>query len=177
MRFIGRFLHTHRQKTFNCSSNVFTFNAFSQRHSDVFANFFNFKKLSTWHAYWQFHQQAFWKKQQRNNIIFFCRESINVNNHIDVLISQFKGFYLVYSCENHAVLTTAQCTCAVQIILYVLRHVRHYIRHVRWTQQRQCFYQRLPTSFLLWSPYGIGQTIIFSCCGLFFFFLLLFFLA
>jgi len=22
---------------------------------------------------------------------------------------------------------------------------------------------------LLWSPYGIGQTIIFSCCGLFFF--------
>jgi len=28
---------------------------------------------------------------------------------------------------------------------------------------------------LLWSPYGIGQTIIFSCCGLFF--LLLFFLA
>jgi len=22
----------------------------------------------------------------------------------------------------------------------------------------------------LWSPYGIGQTIIFSCCGLFFFF-------
>jgi len=21
----------------------------------------------------------------------------------------------------------------------------------------------------LWSPYGIGQTIIFSCCGLFFF--------
>ena len=27
----------------------------------------------------------------------------------------------------------------------------------------------------LWSPYGIGQTIIFSCCGLFF--LLSFFLA
>jgi len=29
----------------------------------------------------------------------------------------------------------------------------------------------------LWSPYGIGQTIIFSYCGLFFFFLLLFSLA
>jgi len=32
----------------------------------------------------------------------------------------------------------------------------------------------------LWSPYGIGQTIIFSSCGFFFlsfFFLLLFFLA
>jgi len=29
---------------------------------------------------------------------------------------------------------------------------------------------------LLWSPYGIGQTIIFSCCGLFFFFFF-FFLA
>jgi len=28
-----------------------------------------------------------------------------------------------------------------------------------------------PTLVLLWSPYGIGQTIIFSCCGLFFFFL------
>ena len=27
------------------------------------------------------------------------------------------------------------------------------------------------TECLLWSPYGIGQTIIFSCCGLFFFFL------
>jgi len=25
--------------------------------------------------------------------------------------------------------------------------------------------------FYLWSPYGIGQTIIFSCCGLFFFLL------
>ena len=24
------------------------------------------------------------------------------------------------------------------------------------------------TITLLWSPYGIGQTIIFSCCGLFF---------
>jgi len=24
--------------------------------------------------------------------------------------------------------------------------------------------------YFLWSPYGIGQTIIFSCCGLFFFF-------
>jgi len=32
------------------------------------------------------------------------------------------------------------------------------------------------TTYLLWSPYGIGQTIIFSCCGLFFL-LLLFFLA
>ena len=28
---------------------------------------------------------------------------------------------------------------------------------------------------LLWSPYGIGQTIIFSCCGLFFLLLLLLF--
>jgi len=28
---------------------------------------------------------------------------------------------------------------------------------------------------LLWSPYVIGQTIIFSCCGLFFFFFLSFF--
>jgi len=27
---------------------------------------------------------------------------------------------------------------------------------------------------LLWSPYGIGQTIIFSSCGFFFFFFLLF---
>ena len=26
----------------------------------------------------------------------------------------------------------------------------------------------LALAFLLWSPYGIGQTIIFSCCGLFF---------
>ena len=30
---------------------------------------------------------------------------------------------------------------------------------------------------LLWSPYGIGQTIIFSCCGLFFFFFFFYFLA
>ena len=29
----------------------------------------------------------------------------------------------------------------------------------------------LLNAFWLWSPYGIGQTIIFSCCGLFFFFL------
>ena len=35
----------------------------------------------------------------------------------------------------------------------------------------------LPCGFL-WSPYVIGQTIIFSCCGLFFFFFFfLFFLA
>ena len=27
---------------------------------------------------------------------------------------------------------------------------------------------------LLWSPYGIGQTVIFSCCGLFFFLLFFF---
>ena len=71
------------------------------------------------------------EKNSNEIISFFFRESINVNNHIDLLISQFKGFYLVYSCQNHAVLTTAQCTCAVQVILYVLRHVRHYIRHVR----------------------------------------------
>ena len=51
-------------------------------------------------------------------------------------------------------------------------------------------YQNMPSPFpgrisykatkpgfsFLWSPYGIGQTIIFSCCY-FFFFLLLFFLA
>ena len=36
------------------------------------------------------------------------------------------------------------------------------------TGQFKC---RIPESTrLLWSPYGIGQTIIFSCCGLFFFF-------
>ena len=29
--------------------------------------------------------------------------------------------------------------------------------------------------FLLWSPYAIGQTIIFSSCGFFFFFLSFFF--
>ena len=29
----------------------------------------------------------------------------------------------------------------------------------------------------LWSPYEIGQTIIFSCCGLFLFFFFFFFLA
>ena len=34
-------------------------------------------------------------------------------------------------------------------------------------------------NMFFWSPYGIGQTIIFSCCGLFFFFFFffLFFLA
>jgi len=36
--------------------------------------------------------------------------------------------------------------------------------------------QRLGDAYnLLWSPYGIGQTIIFSCCGLFFLLLLSFF--
>jgi len=32
-------------------------------------------------------------------------------------------------------------------------------------------------TYSLWSPYGIGQIIIFSSCRLFFFFLLSFFLA
>ena len=34
---------------------------------------------------------------------------------------------------------------------------------------------KMPIS--LWSPYVIGQTIIFSCCGLFFFFFLSFFFS
>ena len=39
-----------------------------------------------------------------------------------------------------------------------------------------CEWQNIPL-YSLWSPYGIGQTIIFSCCGLFFFFFFFFMVA
>ena len=57
--------------------------------------------------------------------------------------------------------TIAQLCPAMSLQLRHVSTTGHYIGHQ-------------PT-FQLWSPYGLGQTIIFSCCYLFF--LLLFFLA
>ena len=45
-------------------------------------------------------------------------------------------------------------------------------RILKWLAMRQNRRRSLLSMItLLWSPYGIGQTIIFSCCGLFFFFM------
>jgi len=50
------------------------------------------------------------------------------------------------------------------------------IEHVDVLFDRACvdlFHKIRCSEHCLWSPYGIGQTIIFSCCGLFFLLLLL----
>ena len=44
--------------------------------------------------------------------------------------------------------------------------------HTHWACPKST--KRLQHNHLLWSPYGIGQTIIFSSCGFFFLLLLLF---
>ena len=45
--------------------------------------------------------------------------------------------------------------------------LRNFRRGSTYIRQGDHHVAHRPT-FLLWSPYGIGQTIIFSCCGLFF---------
>jgi len=90
-------------------------------------------------------------------------------------------------------LQTVHCFLARRVRL--LSHLLTYLPAYQWRLQPGLSPRSLATSAMsktnhsksqlglaryhsLWSPYGIGQTIIFSCCGLFFLLLLLiFFLA
>ena len=69
--------------------------------------------------------------------------------------------------------------CLVQYYTVNASFTKNVISHHHLAKRKNTNYSvpvRHRNNALLWSPYVIGQTIIFSCCGLFFFFLL-FFLA
>jgi len=55
-----------------------------------------------------------------------------------------------------------------------LMHVHQFLKPFSWRRTLIKTRSSVLNTILLWSPYGIGQTIIFSCCGMFFLLLLSF---